>query len=59
MGTIFTIFMALFGLTGLYTAAIGTNDYRGDSIYFLTFGLMCLTIASIAGFLSVKLHYYR
>ncbi len=59
MGTIFAIFMGLFGLTGVYTAAIGTNDYRGDSMYFLTFGLICLAIGSIAGFLSVKLHYHR
>ena len=30
MGTVFAIFMGLFGLTGVYTAAIGTNDYGGD-----------------------------
>ena len=59
MGTVFTIFMALFGLTGVYTAAIGTNDYGRDPMYFLTFGLICLEIGSIAGFLSVKLHYHR
>jgi hypothetical protein len=59
MGTIFTIFMGVFGLTGVYTSAIGTNDYGADSTYFLTFGLICLAIASIAGFLSVKLHYLR
>ena len=59
MGTVFAIFMGLFGLTSDYTATIGTNNYGGDPMYFLTFGLMCLAIASIAGFLSVKLHYHR
>ena len=59
MGTVFAIFMGVFGLTGVYTASIRTNDYSGDPMYFLTFGLMCLAIASIAGFLSVKLHYHR
>ncbi len=51
-------FAKLFGLIGVYTAAIGTNDYSADPMYFLTVGLMCLTIASIAGFLSVNLHYH-
>jgi hypothetical protein len=59
MGTVFAIFMALFGMTGVYTAAIGTNNYSRDPMYFLTFSLMCLAIASIVGFLSVKLHYRR
>ena len=59
MGTVFSIFVGLFGLAGVYTAVIGTNDYGGDPTYFLTFGLMCLAIASIAGFTSVKLHYHR
>jgi hypothetical protein len=35
-------FSKMFGLTGIYTAAIGTNNYGGDPMYFLTFGLMCL-----------------
>lgn len=59
MGTVFAIFMGLFGLISDYTATIGTNNYGGDVMYFLTFGLMCLTIASIAGFLTVNLHYHR
>ncbi len=59
MGTVFAIFMALFGVTGVYTGAIGTDEYGGDPMFFLTFGLMCLAIASIAGFLLVKLHYHR
>ena len=59
MGTVFAIFMGLFGLISDYTATIGTNNYGGDVMYFLTFGLMCLTIASIAGFLSVKLYYHK
>ena len=59
LGTVFAIFIGLFGLTGVYAGAIGINNYGGDSMYFLTFGLMCLTIASISGFLSVRLHYHR
>jgi hypothetical protein len=59
MGTVFAIFMGLFGLIAVYTAVIGTNDYGRDPTYFLTFGLICLAIGSITGFLSVKLHYHR
>lgn len=59
MGAVFAIFMGFFGLTAVYTAAIGTNDYGRDPMYFLIFGLICLAIASIAGFLSVKLHSHR
>ena len=29
MGTVFAIFVGLFGLAGVYTAVIGTNDYGG------------------------------
>ena len=47
--SVMAITSKLFGLTGVYTAAIGTNDYGGDPTYFLTFGLMCLAIASTAG----------
>ncbi len=49
MGTVFAIFMGLFGLTGVYTSSIGTNDYGVDPMYFLTAGLICLAIASTAG----------
>jgi len=58
-GAIFAIFMGFFGLTGVYTAATGTNNYGGNPIYFLTVGLICLGIASTALFLSVKLYYHR
>ncbi len=59
MGTVFAILMGLFGLAGVYTAAIGINDYGVDPMYFFTFGLMCLAIRSIAGILSMKLHYHK
>jgi hypothetical protein len=36
MGTVFAIFMALFGMTGVYTAAIGTNNYSRDPISKVT-----------------------
>ena len=49
--------MGLFNLSSTYTASIRTNDYDGDSMYFLPVNLMCLAVTSIAGFLSVKLHY--
>lgn len=47
--SVMAITSKMFGLTGVYTAAIGTNNYGGDPMYFLTFGLMCLAIASTAG----------
>ena len=49
MGTVFAIFMGLFGLTGVYTSSVGTNDYGVDRMYFLTAGLIRLAIVLPAG----------
>ncbi len=59
MGTVFSLFMMVFGLEYVYSAAIGTNSYWGNSLYFLTAGLLCLAIGSSALFLSVKLYHHR
>ena len=59
MGTVFAIFMGFFGLSGVYTSLIGAHNYGDDPTYFFMFGLICLTIATIALFLSVKLYYHR
>lgn len=58
-GIVFAIFMALFGLVGLNIGTIETNAYGKDLMYSITFGLLCLTIASIVGLLSIKLYYHR
>ena len=59
MGTVFAIFMGFFGLSGVYTSLIGAHNYGDDPTYFFMFGLICLAIAAIALFLSVKLYYHR
>ena len=59
MGTVFAIFMGLFGLTYVYAAAFGTNEFGKDPVYFLSVGIMCLAIASIISFSLVKLHHHR
>ena len=59
MGIVFVILMALFGLTYVYAAAFGTNEFGKDPVYFLSVGIMCLAIASIISFLLVKLHHHR
>ncbi len=59
MGTVFSLFMIVFGLEYVNSAAIGTNIYWGTLLYFLAAGLLCLVIGSIALFLSVKLYRRR
>jgi len=59
MGTIFAIFMGLFGLAGVYTSIIGTKDSEGTVLYSLTFGIICLAIAATTLFLTAKLHYHK
>ncbi len=59
MGTVFSLFMMVFGLEYVYFAAIGTSSYWGTLSYFLAAGLLCLAIGSTALFLSVKLYRRR
>ena len=59
LGIVFTILMGFFGLSGVYNSLMGTYDHGGDPTYFLTFGLICLAIASTVLFLSVKIYYHR
>ena len=59
MGTVFSLFMIVFGLEYVYSAAIGTNSYWGNLLYFLAAGLLCLAIGSTALFFSVKLYRTR
>ena len=59
MGTVFSLFMIFFGSAYVYSAVIGSNDHRNDLLYFLTTGFMCLTLASIVLFLSIKLNHHR
>jgi len=59
MGTVFSLFMIVFGLEYVYSAAIGTNSIWGNLLYFLAAGLLCLAIGSTALFLSVKLYRRR
>ncbi|CAN5729506.1 hypothetical protein BH23THE1_BH23THE1_35790 [soil metagenome] len=59
MGTVFSLFIMVFGLGYVYSAAIGTNSYWVNLLYFLAVGLLCLVIGSTALFLSVKLYRRR
>ena len=58
MGTVFAILMGFFGLAGIYAVLNGVHMNDEDPMYFITFSLICLVIASASLFLSVKLYYH-
>ena len=47
MGIVFVILMALFGLTYVYAAAFGTNEFGKDPVYFLSVGIMCIMLNKV------------